>query len=786
MSALTRKSWRDLRRRPARTGFTVATIAFAVAGLWIFAMPVLMDQAMDRRVAEDRLHNVAIYTTDVVLTPHELAVLRATPGVSALDARTLYETRIVAGDQRRDVMVVGVPDWGHQPVNAITVDAGESPRGAQVVTDRMNSRSGRYGGRIGDRVELLGRHGEHHTFTVAGRGDTLLFSQLVADAQAVLYAPQSTVDELAGTRGVNTIEFRVRDRARAAELSAAVRNRLSAMEPGVRFPQLADIQASGKWPGQDDFNNFATLVYVGALLALVSALVLISNTMTTAVAEQQREVAIMKAIGGRRRQVRRTFLRSAFVLGVLGTALGILLGIPFANAVLGFIGNEFFGITPEWGVPANAVVISIAVGIGVTLLASLPALRRAGRTTVRSGLESGLSAGADSRLDRALRRIPMTRTAQIGLRNVTRRRHRSYATTLQITLAVSVALGFLALGVTIANETAKTWDTMRWDVIVGQRSNVALDARAGRLLAATPGVETAQPILYNFLDVDGTQYESWGLPATTALYDPAILSGRWLRPSDESSRRNVVVIGRALAKKTGTRVGDTLQVGTARGTARLRVVGIDARLMNNGTTLYLPLATFQSLLGRTDTNAYWVVSSDQDTRAIDRVAAAAEDRLTEAGYPVSTEIHYVERAANLDSNRVLVAVLAAMGIPIVIIGMIGLLNAMTMNVIERTRDVGILRCVGASSRSVRRIFRAEALTVALAGALIAIPGGYLVGGLLSWVVTNLFDFGSVPYDFPAVAGAFAVVATIALAWLVVIAPLRRAVRLEPGDALRYE
>ena len=72
----------------------------------------------------------------------------------------------------------------------------------------------------------------------------------------------------------------------------------------------------------------------------------------------------------------------------------------------------------------------------------------------------------------------------------------------------------------------------------------------------------------------------------------------------------------------------------------------------------------------------------------------------------------LERAANLDTNRVLVAVLAVMGVPLVIIGMIGLLNSMTMNVIERTREVGILRCIGASSRTVRRIFRAEALAVA--------------------------------------------------------------------------
>ena len=208
--------------------------------------------------------------------------------------------------------------------------------------------------------------------------------------------------------------------------------------------------------------------------------------------------------------------------------------------------------------------------------------------------------------------------------------------------------------------------------------------------------------------------------------------------------------------------------------------------MNNGTTLFLPLATFQELLGRHDTNAYWVVSSDPARPKIDRLATSLEDRLTAAGYPVGTEIRYVERAANLDGNRVLIAVLAMMGIPIVIIGMIGLLNAMMMNVIERTRDIGVLRCIGASSRSIRRIFRAEALTIAFVGALIAIPLGWLIGFFLGRLVTSLFDFGNVPYTFPWIAAVFAVIAALAMAWLVVIAPLRRASHLAPGNALRYE
>jgi len=264
------------------------------------------------------------------------------------------------------------------------------------------------------------------------------------------------------------------------------------------------------------------------------------------------------------------------------------------------------------------------------------------------------------------------------------------------------------------------------------------------------------------------------------------VEGRWLQPADESAQQTSVVFGQALANTIGARVGDTVTAGTARGDAQLHVVGIDGNLMNNASTVFVPLGRFQNLLGRTDTNGYWLVSNDPQKAAIDRLATTAEERLTAAGYPVSTQIRYVERAANLATNRVLVGVLAAIGIPIVIIGMIGLLNTMTMNVIERTREVGIMRCLGASARAVRRVFRAEALTVAFAGAILAVPGGWLIGALLCWIVTALFHYGSVPYSFPPLAAGLAVVATVAVAWLVVIPPVRRACRLQPGDALRYE
>lgn len=780
MSVLYRKSWSDIRRRWARSLFTVATVAAAVAGLGMFAPPTLMDRSMEERIATDRLHDIRIFTEDIVLSDEETAELRAIPGVKSLELRATYFTEARIGDHREDVLLVGVQDFSRQEVNVVALEDGEVPAAGQALTDVQDSGSVAVG--PGTELEIVDSAGDLHPLTITGAGRTLSYSQVAAFDDPVLYAPSDVVNEIAGTTGIDSIEILVTDPEQAQSVTDAVQAWLVENHPEVVFTQLPETREAGTWPGQDDFNNFATLFYIGAILALISATALVSNTMTTMVAEQRREIAMMKAIGGRRGQVAMSFFRTVVLLAAAGSLLGAALGAVIANLLTGFVADQFYGVGTSWGIVWPIAATSFVVGVVGSTVATVPALIRAARTTVREGLADAQSAGTPG----FLRKLPLPGPARVGFRNLTRRRSRAIGTVLQVGLAVGVALGFLAVGVTIGNVTADTWDTMSWDVIVSQSSNVPLDDHAGELLEGVEGVAQAQPVLNNNLQVDGEQYPAWGLPAASDLYQPSITSGRWLQPEDSTTRARVVVMGRALAATTGTQVGDTINVGTARGPVDLTVVGIDKNLGNNGQMLFLPLETFQEFLARDDTNTYWLVSESQDKAAIDRMSSQAEDTLDAAGYPVSTEVHYVEKDANLSSNRILVSVLAVMGIPIVAIGLIGLVNMMTMNVIERTREVGILRCIGASSRDITRIFRSEALAVAALGWLLSVPAGWLIGKILVVTITKLFDFGSVPYTFPAWYPPFALIATLALAWVVVIAPLRRASHLRPGEALRYE
>ena len=125
-----------------------------------------------------------------------------------------------------------------------------------------------------------------------------------------------------------------------------------------------------------------------------------------------------------------------------------------------------------------------------------------------------------------------------------------------------------------------------------------------------------------------------------------------------------------------------------------------------------------------------------------------------------------------------------LGFLIVAMSMVGLANAITTNVLERTREIGILRSIGARARDIRRIFTTEGVALALVGWLLGIPLGYALTRLLVWLVWQIVDV-RLPVVFPPLNILIALVGTVALALLVLFLPVRRAVRFRPGDALRY-
>ena len=199
----------------------------------------------------------------------------------------------------------------------------------------------------------------------------------------------------------------------------------------------------------------------------------------------------------------------------------------------------------------------------------------------------------------------------------------------------------------------------------------------------------------------------------------------------------------------------------------------------------MPLTTLRSILHQpTGVSTYWIKTTSPDHALIDRTTTRLENRLTALGYDVATEIAYVAERDEIAANRTITTSITVLGFLIVAMSMVGLANAITMSIIERTREIGILRCVGARARDVRRIFTTEGIALVLAGWVLGVPLGYALDRLLVWLVWEVVDV-RLPVVFPPWNITLALAGTVVLALLVMALPLRRAVRLKPGEAIRY-
>ncbi|MBV9413916.1 MAG: ABC transporter permease, partial [Solirubrobacterales bacterium] len=238
-------------------------------------------------------------------------------------------------------------------------------------------------------------------------------------------------------------------------------------------------------------------------------------------------------------------------------------------------------------------------------------------------------------------------------------------------------------------------------------------------------------------------------------------------------------------RASGTHLGQHIVVSTAAGPAQFKVVGIVSDQQENGTVLYVPLTTMQSVLHTPGAvNEYWIQTTSANHNLIDQTNARLENAFAARGLQITTQKEYVGAANDRATYRGVTTAITVLGLLIAAISMVALINTLTMVVLERTREIGILRCIGAHARDIRRIFATEGMTVALAGWVIGIPLGL---GLAHAVVTlseNVFN-EHVLFAFPALNIPIALIGTVILALVVIQIPLRRAVRFKPGEALRY-
>jgi ABC-type lipoprotein release transport system permease subunit len=505
---------------------------------------------------------------------------------------------------------------------------------------------------------------------------------------------------------------------------------------------------------------------------------------------------MMKAIGATRGTVFRSFLTTSAIIGFIGAGIGAGLGIVVASVVERTFMKQSFGFDAPFDVDWPTVGISLAIGVGVVILASLPAILRTLRVSVVEGLEShGISADYGRTFsDRILMRIRgIPRVVQMGIRNAARRKGRSISTILQVAFAVAVVLTMLNGGDGLIDMTVRAYEVRTWDLwtTVADNPTDPMTVDKAALIEGIDGVDSAEPVNRSSAQINDRTVPFYGYVQNTQALDFATTllengQGRWWTPEEARAANGVAVIGDALSRFESIELGDTIELMTATGAHEVRVIGIDTAFTENGLFVYAPLETVQAVLQKGEAvNGFFIQTDSRDHPEIDATARRVSDRLEALGYRADITVNYVAAAQSVAQNSTLVTMFLMVSFIIVLIVLVGLMSTLVMNILDRTTEIGMLRCIGAQSRDVRDVFASEGLLLAFLGWVVGLPLGWVVNRIMAAAMASGMKL-TLPDTYALIyigwSFVFAMIGTL----IVIFFPLRRATNMKPGDAIRYE
>ncbi len=452
---------------------------------------------------------------------------------------------------------------------------------------------------------------------------------------------------------------------------------------------------------------------------------------------------------------------------------------------MNFEATEFF-------VAPGVIALEIAIGLVVPLAAAAWPVYRGVRVTVREAIaSSGLAdAFGRSRFDRLVQGIRgPSRPTLLSIRNTFRRKARLVLTLLALTFGGAVFMSVFTLRASLVGTLEDTFRYFNYDVQV----ELAAPARTGLLVRTAegvPGVAAAEPWTFasaQRVRPDGTtggNLITFGLPDGARTVRPVVEEGRFLVPGDGNA---LVVTRNFLDDEPDARVGDRITLRSKDREATFTLVGI-VQAPTRRPFLYAPTTALDALSRSGGKAGILMVATDAHDGATEKATGAAvRDTLERAGFSVASTTTRAEIRSTIDSLfDTLVAFVSVMALLLAVVGGLGLAGTMTMNVVERSREIGVMRAIGARDSAVLLVFLVEGLLIGLLAWMIAVAVSLPISKLLSDALGQAFVQRPLAFT-PALDGIVAWLAVVAvLAVVASLLPAWRATRLAVREVLAYE
>jgi len=796
MSTVYKKVWRDLWRNKGRTFMVVISIAVGVmaVGMVMSANSLVLGQMSSSHQASNPSHGW-LYLSGVI-DDATVRSLQSVPGIDQVegfaDVGIRWKTTLTG--EWQDGHIISVEDFEKQKFDQITLKAGDWPSTKLLGVEEVHIDSFGAPG-IGGTI-YIEINERPRPFMISGITHNPFEWPLPFGQNAAFYATPAALEEFGGFRGSTRLRFTVEDYSKENVQTVAdlIDDKLQKIGVSVGFVEILHPEDHYL---QDMINGVGMVLTVMAVGSLALSALLVINTINALIAQQITQIGIMKAIGGQQRQILGLYLTGVFVYGVLSLIIAVPLGALGGSALSQWMLYLLNVPARPYEILPHVLLIQIGIGLLTPLLAGLvPIIQGVSIPAARAISQTGIGSGRYGthlidRLISSIRSIP--RMAALSLRNTFRRPGRVTLTLLTLTVSGAFFIMIFSTQNSFMRTLDKIFAGFGYEIQLVFNQYQRID-EVVPMIEARPNVANAE--MWDFYTAEtkipgatgpGSSYEVFlrGVPSQSPLFNPELTAGRMLLPEDQRG----LLLNQKLAGKMGVQVGDEIIVDIPNvGETHWTVVGLVFDLNGRDqNTAFANIEVLNRATHKVGRGAVVMIQGiDKSLAAQQATAKDLREYFEAEGIGVGHTALAVEDRENASAQiGILTQVLMIMTVLMAVVGSIGLSGTLSINVIERRREIGVMRAVGASSRDVGFVFTGEGLMLGIVSWALSIPLGLAVGPMFVKTLGNVIDFPTEYY--PAIQGIWiwlgiVAVLSIIASWL----PARRATRISVRESLAYE
>jgi putative ABC transport system permease protein len=800
----------DLWDSKSRTALVVFSIVVGVFSIGVIVGAyVILSHDMGISYASNNPANIEIraaaFDSSLVQTVQNMS------GIKQAEGRRIFtmQARLPGSSQWVPLNVVSIDDFTKQKINLMHVISGTGkPVKQQVLLEHETLQD--LNVKPGDTLEFLLDNGTIRPMEVVGvvqdpstgAGDFLAnpFVYISNDTLSYLHQP----DEY--NRLYATVSEGQNDDAHLRDMLAKVKD--SVEQSGVTVLRTRSSKTNEHPLASTIQAILGILLALGILILFLSSS-LIANTLSALLNQHLRAIGVMKLVGGRRNQIFQMYIVLILIFSAIALAIAVPMGGQGAYALAEYIANKVNFQLLGYRIVPLAMLIQVVVGLAIPLLAGLvPVLNGSNITVLRAvsgdiqldekkrptdGIQPETKAGRRrTQINTWLSRhgIHMPRPLLISLRNTFRRRGRLVLTLFTLTMGGAIFISVFNVRVTLHDFINQIGKYFLADVTLDFTNTYRLDEVKNTAMQV-PGVVAVEGWAYasaEALDPNGNAADTITIlapPANSKLVSPIMEAGRWVQAGD---RKAIVLSDGIHDKFPGLSPGQTIRLKVNGREDDWLVVGIFKFVDQQGTIGYSTYEYVSEITHTTNHSFTYRIVTDKHTPAYQQMMSDRLDMyFRDKGFHVNaarTGESTLKTAS--ESLDILVTFLLIMAILTAAVGSMGLTGTMGMNVLERTREIGVMRSIGAVDAEIMRTVIVEGVVIGviswLIGVILSFPITYLLSDIVSLAVFN----SPIAVHFTWEGFGLWLLIVLILSAVASVLPARNAARLTIREVLAYE